>query len=440
MESLTKHEIIVCDDDEVQHQSLRIGLRRDFQVTSAHTGIELLETLQQKSFAALLLDLRLGADENGFSLIPKVRDMHPGMPVIVHSGLDDYGSIVRAMRMGAAEYLPKYCSIEVLSERLLACIQQSQKGMVRLDVPKNTFISISPSTQRTRDEINKLRAFPGHVLIVGEPGSGKETVARGFRHPDEAWLSVDAGDFCSQTIAAFMGEVKQRLDSHQGSYHARSPRGGIIFIDEITRLSAAAQAQLLRLLDQQMAQLGSVRIISSSSSEPTALTPAANMRADLLSRLGVFIMRVPPLRARRDDFVPLAEVFLRQLNGGSKLPLSADLVGRLVRYSWPGNVRELANTMQYMLAMAGKDPLEARHLPPQVDVQEAGATPEASVDPAVSGKTFRARMKAHEKALLQAEYERAEGHVASMSATLDLNRTYLYEKLKSYKIIGRGSK
>ena len=447
-----KRQLIVCDDEEVVHLLLRRELRQGWAVTSTFSGDELCRHLRQAPASLVLLDLRLAGSEHGFEVLSHLGQHHADCRVIVYSSDADHTSVVRAMQLGAVDYLPKAAGIATLRKKLEKWWQLG-RGHCLSDMAAPVFIEESQAARVCMAGVRRAATSRGHALVVGETGAGKQVIVRALHHDRGPFVYVDA-----VSLTAADGEERLFGGTARAQGLWQQARGGSLCIDEVAELPRHLQARLSRLIDQQSARDlprdddTCVRVICTSRHDLSLDKKRVGFREDLLGQLSVFLVRVPPLRQRTDDVGPLAAHFVSRLGSAEKLPLSPSFIASLREHRWPGNVRQLCNAIQYALAFAGDEALSPHHL--DGFLSSAGRTEDALTEdgsgsdlwgssraapshrPAEIGNSYRSRLRALEAELLQAELRRADFNIAKMAREVGMSRTYLYDKLRRLGLLG----
>ena len=326
-----------------------------------------------------------------------------------------------------------------------ACSTTTAVRPLRVGAPSepvlSTAIGQSPAMRQLRATVARIGKHRANVLIFGEPGVGKEAVAQGLGKAlagDTAapFVAVDSSTLSMSTVESILfghekGSFTGATHSHAGLFEQAN--GGTIYFDEIGNMPLDVQAKLLRAIqEQQVLPLGaskpkrlSFRVIAATNRDLEDACNRGEFRYDLYSRLAVFELVVPPLRARRNDIPLLVNHFLAQL--GSTHTVTSDALDALVDYAWPGNVRELQNAVQYAVAMAVSATIDVSALPPRV------TKPTAS-DKYVAG-TLRAHLLAAEKRALEEAMEMAGGNIAEAARRLGTDRSNLYKKLRCFGVV-----
>ncbi|HEY2818016.1 MAG TPA: nitrogen regulation protein NR(I) [Casimicrobiaceae bacterium] len=376
----------IVDDDRSIRWVLEKALAREgIAYKTFSSAYEVLQALAISQPQVLVSDIRMPG-ESGLVLLSKVKERYPQMPVIIMTAYSDLDSAVAAFQGGAFEYLPKPFDVDhalALIRRATAEMPAAaSNGAVGSETPE--ILGQAPAMQEVFRAIGRLSQSNATVLITGESGTGKELVARALhRHSPRA-----AGPFVAINTAAIPKDLlESELFGHErgaftGAQSLRRGRfeqaeGGTLFLDEIGDMPADLQVRLLRVLSDgeyyrvggHAPQKASVRIIAATHQNLDDRVRQALFREDLLHRLNVVRLRLPPLRERPEDIAPLARHFLqksaRDLAVEPKT-LSDDALKVLAAFSFPGNVRQLENVCHWVTVMGPGQRIEVADLPPEV--------------------------------------------------------------------------
>ena len=407
----------VVDDDRSVRFVLAAALREaGFAVTAFAAAGEALEALRREAPPALVVtDVRMPGD-SGLQLLDKLKAAHPALPVVVMSAHTDVASTAGAFRGGAHEFLSKPFDLDdavaVVRRALPQAPAQAAAAPAREavdDAP--AWAGETPAMQALFRAIGRLAQAPLSVLITGETGTGKELVARALHRESPR----AARPFVALNTAAIPAELlESELFGHEaGAFTGASKRhigrfeqadGGTLFLDEIGDMPAALQTRLLRVLAEgEFFRVGGrelirvdVRVIAATHQPLEALVAQGRFRADLLHRLDVVRLQLPPLRERREDIPLLAQRFLAAAARRLQLPpkrLSKEALARLQAHAWPGNVRELENLCWRLAALAPGEVVVAADL--------AGALP-AGIAPDDDGADWKHALAAWTRRKLEA--------------------------------------
>ena len=379
-------EVWIVDDDRSIRWVLEKALAREgIPHKTFSSAYEVLQALAVRQPQVLVSDIRMPG-ESGISLLAKVKERYPNIPVIVMTAYSDLDSAVQAFQGGAFEYLPKPFDVD----HALALIRRatSETPVAAPAAPAAAepaeILGQAPAMQEVFRAIGRLSQSNATVLITGESGTGKELVARALhRHSPRA-----AGPFVAINTAAIPKDLlESELFGHErgaftGAQGVRRGRfeqaeGGTLFLDEIGDMPADLQVRLLRVLsDGEYYRVGghapmraNVRVIAATHQNLEERVRQGLFREDLLHRLNVVRLRLPPLRERPEDIPPLARHFMqksaRELAVEPKV-LSEDALKVLQGFAFPGNVRQLENVCHWLTVMAPGQRIEAVDLPPEV--------------------------------------------------------------------------
>src|SRR5688500_6884829 len=393
-------------DDEPGVRSALGGVLRDegYNVDAVDSGETCLDRLSRRVFDVVVLDVWLpGMD--GLATLARMRERQVDAQVVIISGHGNVESAVRAIKMGAFDFVEKPLSLEktvlVVRNALRQRRLEAENLALRAKVDaQHTMIGDSYAMVKLREQVAMAAPTNGRVLIFGENGTGKELVARNIhslsRRRTAPFVEVNCAAIPEELIeselfghvrGAFTGAVADRRGKFELAH------GGTIFLDEIGDMSLKTQAKVLRVLQEQVMEAvgGSTRIrvdarvlAATNKDLPTEIR-AGRFREDLFFRLNVVPIFVPPLRERQEDIALLADHFMAMLAreyGRRSKAFEADAVIALRHYSWPGNVRELRNVVERLMIMVSGDRISSRDLSfldqslrPASEVQPTGPKP-----------------------------------------------------------------
>lgn len=360
--------ILVIDDEPAIRSAVRDILADEkYQVLLAEDGVVGLEIIQSERVDLVVLDVRLPR-MGGMDVLKEIRRLKPELEVLVVSGHGTIDMAVQAVRLGAFDFIEKPLSIDRLLTAVrnglsMASLRAENRRLRRAVLREDEIIGDSAAIREVRDLADQAAKSDARVLITGENGTGKELVARRIHAASERargpFVAVNCAAIPDTLIeselfghekGAFTDAVSRRI----GKFEAAD--GGTLFLDEIADMSLAAQAKVLRAIqDMRFERIGGqeslsadVRVIAATNKDLEAQIAAGRFREDLYFRLAVVLIRVPPLRARREDIPELCRFFLAQRNGadGRGRELTEDALRFLSGHDWPGNVRELRNLME----------------------------------------------------------------------------------------------
>ncbi len=436
--------ILVVDDVAAMAEQYAYDLQRlgGWRVRIATSGPEALEALRDEELDCVILDLEMpGMD--GFEVLRRMQELGLDTPVIVYTGTGDFDRCVRAVRLGAFAFIDKAEPVQRVVQEVRNALERGRlvsevKTLrARLDA-ETSLIGSSPAMQRLREEIRRLAPIPSLVLVLGESGSGKELVARDLHalgaEPKQPFVALNCAALPENLVeselfgherGAFTGADRQR----KGAFE-RAGRG-TLFLDEIGELPAAAQAKLLRALEnREVTRVGGdrtvaveARVVAATHRDLERAVEEGTFRKDLLYRLNVHVIRVPPLAERLSDVPELVEHFLTQLCarfGMRRKRVSPDALAALCRYDWrKNNVRELRNAVERMLIASDGEVIEVDDVPADVLVG-AAAQPGGAVAAADRPRTYQERKAEAERTIVLEALHAHDWHITRTAEALGL--------------------
>ena len=383
-----KQTILVVDDEPAQRQFVGGSLSKDYEILSAANGREASQVLSHQSVSLVITDERM-PEMGGIELVRWLREKSPETPVIVLTAYGSVSTAVEAIKLGAEEYLTKPLKspeeLRIVVEKVLSRRALLDRSLLHQQETDAAFPSDVVAESESMKQIFRLAGQvapqPSTVLLTGESGTGKEVVARFIhrRSPrrDRAFVAVNCAaipetllesELFGHEKGAFTGATQTR----RGRFELAD--GGTLFLDEIAEMGSNLQAKFLRVLqEQRFERIGSdrsiavdVRVIAATNKDLTQAIAGKSFREDLYYRLSVFPIHIPPLRERREDILPLAELFARSIavRMGKPVPsLAQEASEFLQKHDWPGNVRELANAIERALIVSQSAVIEKDDLP-----------------------------------------------------------------------------
>lgn len=441
-------KILVVDDEEGIRSFIAEVLEMEgYHVTTASDGLEAAQILQNQNFALVITDLRMPR-MTGLELLQKVHTEKPDTLVIVLTAHGTVDVAVEAMKLGAFDFLQKPLGSPGELRKLVSRALEHRKI---LDVPAVSDPSspLDPpmsygafAMKSVVESLEKVARTNATVLLTGESGTGKEVAARKIH----TWSSRSKGPFVAVNCAALSEHLlESELFGHEkGAFTGASERrrgrielaqGGTFFLDEIGEMKLDLQAKLLRVLqEKQFERVGGsqtiscdVRWIAATNRDLLSLVTEGLFREDLYHRLAVFPVRLPPLRERKEDIVPLAKNLLIRIAsdlGQKQLSLSSEAENMLGSWDWPGNVRALANALERAAILADGPLIQGKHLSPPQSTTQAIPSPTSS-----AGSLADVERDAILRALAK-----VDGNRRKAAELLGIGLRTLYDKLKKYDI------
>jgi len=452
--------VLVVDDEKGIREALTQVLEyEDIEVRACGSGSEALQLYAELRPHLVLLDVKMqGMD--GLETLRKLRELDPHAQVVMISGHGSIQTAVEATQLGAYDFLEKPLDTNrillTLRNALVHVDLASENVRLKAEVhAQYEIVGTSRAIKAVIERIEKVAPTAARVLITGENGTGKELVARAIHA-----LSPRArGPFVEVNCAAIPSElIESELFGHMkgsftGAFADRAGKfeladDGTLFLDEIGDMSLSAQAKALRALEEGViSRVGSgrtvpvdVRVVAATNKDLTAEIAAGRFREDLLYRLNVVPIEVPPLRARRGDIPQLIEHFADQLTEQAGLQpkrFDPDAVKRLAAYDWPGNIRELRNAVERLLILANGPVVTGEAVERiaglgQGEAGDARRTDRLAGAPWTRAATFEEFKQIAERTYILAKLQENDWNVSETARTLDMPRSNLYKKIERY--------
>ena len=445
--------ILIVDDEPGVRTALG-GVLRDegYTVEAVASGEECLERVTRRSVDLILLDVWLpGMD--GLATFARLRERQVDAEVVLISGHGNIESAVRAIKMGAFDFVEKPLSLDktvlVVANALRQRRLEAENRALRARVDRHqTMVGESYAMSQLREQVAMAAPTNGRVLIYGENGTGKELVARTVhalsRRKSAHFVEVNCAAIPEELIeselfghvrGAFTGAVENR----RGKFEVAD--GGTIFLDEIGDMSLKTQAKVLRVLQEQtMEPVGGTnrirvdaRVLAATNKDLQAEIRTGHFREDLYFRLNVIPIFVPPLRERQEDIPLLADHFMAEFSReyGRRLKrFDAGAVAVLQHYAWPGNVRELRNVIERLMIMVPGDAISA------ADLGFLNVAPAARVETveSASRQTLHEARDNFERELILRTLGEQQGNMSRTADVLGVERSNLYRKMKAFGI------
>jgi len=366
-----KESVLIVEDDADLREALTDTLHAaGITAASAANAAEALKLLEAQEIALVISDVQMPG-LNGYELLTSIKRVRADLPVVLMTAYGTIAQAVTAMREGATDYIVKPFDAQAL-------IDMARRQLANRVTP-NELVAIDPESRRTVSLARKISENDATVLITGESGTGKEVYARFIRdhsgRANQPYVTINCAAIPENMLEATLfgyekGAFTGALSSHAGKFE--QAQGGTLLLDEISEMDLNLQAKILRVLqEREVERLGSnrsisldVRLIATSNRDLPEEVRAGRFRADLFYRLNVMSLRLPALRERRGDILPLARRAIQACARGSQAALSLSTAAerKLVEYDWPGNARELTNLVQRAAWLAGGARIDAADL------------------------------------------------------------------------------
>ncbi|HWO04019.1 MAG TPA: sigma-54 dependent transcriptional regulator [Methylomirabilota bacterium] len=455
---------ILVVDDEAEIRSLLAAVlqNKGYEVVTAEDGAAALQAVPRERPAVILMDLSMPR-MNGMDALPEIKRLDAEVPVIICTAHADLATAVRAMKLGAYDYLTKPFDVELLiltleraveRHRLHSRIEELKRQGQGSSLAER--MGGSPAIAQVIQQVTQVAESNFTVLVQGETGTGKELVARAIHQQSPRrpapFVAVDCGAIPETLVESeLFGHERGAFTGAQARRegHFQLAKGGTLFLDEIGNVPLATQAKLLRALEQrEVNPLGATRavavdarIIAATNSELEESVKAGRFRADLYYRLSEFTIALPPLRSRREDIMHLSQRFLDEVSMELRRPvrrIADEAMQVLLHHDWPGNVRELRNVVR-KAALLATDVVTPEHIPALS--ASAPAPSRAAAEPLGEDLSLRevAELAAGqaEREVIRHALESTKGNKSQAARLLRTDYTTLHAKMKRYGISAR---
>jgi len=454
-----KQKILVVDDEHLIRWSLEQNLKKQgYEVITAGSGEEAMKLIQEDTPDLMLLDVQLPG-MNGMEVLEKVKEAEEDVIVIMVTALGVLETAVKAMRLGAYDYINKPFNLDELAIVIKKALENQELkrevAQLRSTQPKkfsiDGIVGESDEQRHVLEMVRKIaKSDAGTVLIQGESGTGKELVAKAIHYEgsraDKPFMAINCAAVPETLLESeLMGHEKGAFTDAKSQKKGlfEMADGGTVFLDEIGDMPQGIQAKLLRVLeDRAFRRVGGtkdvhvdVRIISATNKDLLEAIKEKNFRNDLYYRLQVIPIFLTPLRERRTDILPLARYFINQFNkefGKSVKDISENAKRFLFEYDWPGNVRELKNVIERAIILENDEVMRLEHLPRELVSQapsnESGpfefVLPPDGID-----------IEDVERELIRQALEMADGNQSQAAKKLNLGIDAFRYRMKKFKFL-----
>jgi len=448
--------ILIVDDDPVTCELLcEVFAREGFEAAFRQSGEAALLAITDERPDVLLSDIRMKTQLDGLALLDRVRQECPSTPVVLMTAFGSIETAIRAVKEGAFDYLSKPFNIDELVatvRRALATEATPLALPAEEEERTSGIIGRTPQMLEVYKMIARVSDAPAAVLITGESGTGKELVARAIHthgsRQDSPFVAVNCGALTetlleSELFGHVKGSFTGAIANKRGIFEQAGD--GTVFLDEISETSPALQVKLLRVLqEREVLPVGGnssvkvrARVIAASNCDLEELSATGAFRHDLLYRLNVIQIHLPPLRERRDD-IPLlvAHLVRKHTHAGQSPPaVDEDAMRTLMAYSWPGNVRELENVIERAITLSQSGRITTGDLPVKVRAGESGTTPPPlSTDDLAEIFSGLPNIDEMERRYLLHVLEATGGNRKRAAEILGINRKTLYRMAARFQL------
>jgi two-component system response regulator FlrC len=437
--------VLVVEDDAALREALVDTLQAAGLATlAAHDAQSALEQLSNQDIGLVISDVHMpGA--NGYELLSSIKRLHPYLPVVLMTAYGTVAQAVAAMREGATDYIVKPFDAKAL-------IDMAQRQLAARVMP-NELVAVDPESKRLVALARKIAENEATVLITGESGTGKEVYARFIRdhsaRADKPYVTINCAAIPENMLEASLfghekGAFTGALAAHAGKFE--QAQGGTLLLDEISEMDLSLQAKILRVMqEREVERLGGsrtisldVRVIATSNRDLPEEVRAGRFRADLFYRLNVMSLKLPALRARRGDIVPMARRAMQACAraGQAALNLSGEAEGKLLQYDWPGNARELTNIVQRAAWLATGGIIHAADLDTGAALAAGASLPQQAEPTIVRDMGLESDLKGRERELILATLRVTGGSRKLTAERLGISPRTLRHKLQQLKAAG----
>ena len=453
---MSEARILVVDDEYLIRWTLQQNLEREgYEVLLAETGEEALEKVKEGAPDLVLLDIKLpGMD--GYEVLEKALKIDEGIVPIMITAFDEVDKVVKAMRLGAFDYISKpfdfskvYLSIQKALEasqlkREVRHLRREQRNWFGFD----NIVAVSPEMGRVLQISEKVaQSEAATVLIQGESGTGKEVIAHLIhersKRREMPFITVNCANFPEQMLENELcghekGAFTDAKEVKKGLLEVADK--GTLFLDEIGDMNLNLQGKILRLVEQKtFRRIGGlkdiqadVRIITATNKDLLKLKEEGKFRTDLFYRINVASIRIPPLRERSDDILPLTKYFMQRYDEEfhkKVQKISKGVEDFLRNYNWPGNVRELKNVTERAMILAEEDTFLMEHLPIEILGQ---ASKQGGVIEGIRIPPEGISMEKVEEALVKQALKMTNGNQTRAAKLLDISRDALRYRMQKF--------
>lgn len=452
---MKKYSILIIDDEKSQRDVLSGYLKKKgYTIFIAISGEDGIKIAKENLIDIILSDFKM-PDMTGIEVLEEVKKMNPEISFIMITAFGTVENAVRAMRLGADDYISKPVDLDeldILIDKIIGHKDlKSENEMLKTQLQEkyriSAVISESPNMASVINIAVRVAESKATVLITGESGTGKEVIAKSIHYlssrKDKPFVAVNIPALSATLIESeLFGHEKGSFTGADKMSKGRFELAdkGTIFLDEIGDIPLATQVKLLRVLqEQQIERVGSAegiyidtRIITATNQNLDKKIKDGTFREDLFYRLNIVSINIPPLRERKEDIIPLIEFFIKKYseeNHKKDIEISKEALDRLLKYNYPGNVRELENIIERAVVLSRRNVVSVDDLPFGVkDLVE-----EERLDGLTSG-TLSEQVEALEKKMIYNALKKTNGNQTQAGKLLGLTERNLRYKLNKYNI------
>lgn len=454
--------LIVEDNKDMQFVLSNILKDDGYNVLTADDGWQAQREIKKGGFDLVLLDIKL-PDIDGMKLLEKIKQREKNLPIIMLTAYGDIKEAVKALKLGAYDYLTKpFNNDEIilvikraLQNRYLSREVENLRKKLGERFYTETVMGESPAVQRVLKQVNMIAKTDMTVILQGDSGSGKELIAQMIHYKslrsNKAFVAVDSGALPetlveSELFGCEKGAYTGADERREGKFEQAD--GGTLFLDEITNLVETAQVKLLRVIQERKIQrLGAkkaidvdVRIIAATNADMAEAVKAGKFRSDLYHRLNEFVINLPALKDRKEDIPVLCNYFLNEANEELERKVkgfSTEALKFIINYNWPGNIRELRNVIKRGVLLSEEDKILPSVLPLEIIEFNHLVPPPIEMSDVYFEKNcvLRDISSNVERDVIKKALEEAHGSKTEAAKLLCISRKTLYRKMKNFNMV-----
>lgn len=462
---MARERILVVDDDRGMGQLLKRVLEKEsLEIFNVLNGEDALEEVQKREFDLVISDIKLpGMD--GLELLGRIKQLNPHLMVIMITAYAKVESAVEAMKIGAYDYITKPFSTDELKLVVAKALERhrimEENRYLRQELSKKSgpanMVAVSQVMHNIFATINQVAQTNATILVTGESGTGKELVARAIHYASPRRENRLMTIHCSSLPESLLenelfGHVKGAFtgahETKKGLFEVAHQ--GTVFLDEIGDLPLETQAKLLRVLQEhEVRRIGGteyikidVRVIAATNQDLEKAVQEERLREDLYYRIKVIPIRIPPLRERKDDILPLLHHFLNKFNQESNKNVkgfSKEALDAFMAHHWPGNVRELENLVERLVILSQKDIIGLEDLPASVLKRGEADEIQLSFPNQITYRECRDRvLKEFNQKIIEERLRLTHGNITQAAKDLVIERAHLQRLMRRYGLSADG--
>lgn len=456
--------LIVDDEQDIRDLISDILCDEGFKPRVASNSVSAIEAIKERVPSVVILDIWLqGSEMDGLGVLEAIKRKHPNVPVIMISGHGNIETAIHSIRLGAYDYIEKPFKEDRILRLVKRAVETAKLKNENEELKKgsyeNPLIGDSSAIVALRQAIEKVAPTESRVMINGPAGCGKEVVARLIhqksKRSNHPFIFLNASSVSPEKVEEELFGREEGVNNGDDGKQGILERahGGTLFLDEVADMPLGTQGKILRILQEgSFERVGGnrrinidVRLISSTNKNLQTEIAEGRFREDLFYRLNVVPLKVPSLKERNGDILPLANYFITKYSENLGLPskeLSESAIAAMEVYAWPGNIRQLRNIIEWLLIMTPEDAgsvITSAMLPPEL----VSSNPMASGNnngADIMGLSLRDAREIFEKEYLSAQLSRFGGNVSKTASFVGMERSAFHRKLKSLGVKSKDSK